>query len=315
MFATQITPTTCKLLIFNKKSATAQALLLGNHAGSTQVPQAKRRSLMSQRKSIAAAAALSLGMLCGAANASLITYFEDNTATNPTGQPGLNYTIDADVKTRISEFKTPLTSLSTYELEGNTPYNATTGSGGAVTVTGAQKLCTSAVCTPSAGRFNTTGLLATGVTSDGKWLETTTPQDAQTNVFSLAFGSAVNAFGFFGTDFYDFAGTVTFEIFDANGVEVEDIGAGRAIPVRNSTDGALLFFGLQSTTAFTKITFTIVQTAADPLDYDYLGFDSLITGILPTTPPPGVPEPASIALAGLALVGLGLSRRKRKAMI
>lgn len=80
---------------------------------------------MSHRNGSAAMAALVLALLSGTANATLLTFFEDNTAANATGAPAQPFVVDNDVKSRISDFQAGLTSLSTYEFEGSTPFNAT----------------------------------------------------------------------------------------------------------------------------------------------------------------------------------------------
>jgi len=157
------------------------------------------------------------------------------------------------------------------------------------------------------GRFNTTN----GASSGG-WIESD-------SAFTISLGSDAGAFGFYGTDFGDFDGTLTISLYrTVNGVDqlVEDNAftdsSGAPLQPRNTTtaqDGSLLFFGFASDQLFNKMVFTINQ-GSGPLDY--LGFDDIMIGNLRTPTGGNIPEPGSLALAGLALFAAGWARKVQR---
>lgn len=157
--------------------------------------------------------------------------------------------------------------------------------------------------TQFSGRFNTTG-----GASSGQWIET----DSN---FTVDLATSVDAFGFFGTDFGDFDGSLSIALYNVvNGVQtlvqsnVFVDGAGDPIDPAGD-NGSLLFFGFGSDLVFNRIVFTVGQ-GTGPLDY--LGFDDIIVGNLRDIPPGSVPEPGSLALAGLALVAAGWARQAQR---
>ena len=157
----------------------------------------------------------------------------------------------------------------------------------------------------STGRFNTT--------AGGKnWWETN-------GDFTIAFASAVHAFGMYGTDWGDFGGSFSLTLTDTNDATTQLVLCGSGLNVylpgstvptdacgSGTTSGTLSFLGfVDPTVGYKSITFNI----ASPGSTDYFGFDDLVTGVLPA-PTHNVPEPATLALAGLALAGLAASRRR-----
>jgi len=152
------------------------------------------------------------------------------------------------------------------------------------------------------GRFNTTG-----GAGPGNWVE------SDTNfTINLGINEGVGGFGFYGTDFGDFDGTLVIELY-RNGTRVvdnaftDDLGVQRSASRADS--GSLLFFGWASSTIkFDRIDFKITQATGV---LDVLGVDDIMIGNLKTTSGT-VPEPGSLALAGLALFAAGWARKTQR---
>lgn len=131
------------------------------------------------------------------------------------------------------------------------------------------------------GRFDTTGPDEFGVPSF--WWES----DAD---FSIALGALRTAFGFYGTDFSDWGGTVTIRLF--NGATQVGTDLLLTLSGGGNTNGGLLFWGVTSDTPFNTVRVVLVQTETNPVNYDICGFDDLIVGDAIAAPPPPAPPAA-----------------------
>jgi hypothetical protein len=158
------------------------------------------------------------------------------------------------------------------------------------------------------GRFNTTP----GNSARNWWQASGT--------FTVQFGQAVSAFGFFGTDISDFLGTLALDLLGADGsVTTLTVKSGgqngtpprtepEVPPPLTDTNGSLLFYGVtDSAKQYTGVRFVITQV---PGSTDIMGFDDMIIGALPVSGG-NLPEPTSFALAGLALLGAGYASRRK----
>lgn len=143
---------------------------------------------------------------------------------------------------------------------------------------------------PNAGRFATSGTNYLSVSSGA--------------AFTLTFGTAIGAFGFYGTDIGDFVpSNMVMTLTDSNNVTTQQI-VGHSIGSGGNNNS--LFWGFTDTgNSYTSITFS------NPGGGDIFGFDDFVIGDQQQIVV--MPEPGMIAVFGLGLVGLGLARRRRRA--
>ncbi len=158
---------------------------------------------------------------------------------------------------------------------------------------------------PQNGRFNTTP--GCDIATACKWWETAYS-------FEITLGSLKSAFGFFATDVGDLGGAITLDFWnDANKVR-----AGIAVTEPSEKAGLLFFGWVDDSFSFNRVTVNVIQTRADPDEYDGIGFDDILIGtraVIVDPPPPSNPvsAPASLALVGLSLALLAASRRRAQA--
>jgi len=254
------------------------------------------------------------------AHATLVPYNAEQAPKNPLNSK-LPPALSSAITQERADFLGGITLLGTHDFEsGNANFGFSTGTASFTGLTpiggtgGAQVVDGNSTTSPppsgplpAGGRYNMTtglGLLDPNDPDSqdrGKWLETS-------KSFSIDFSSAISAIAFFGTDFGDFNGQVSVELF-LGAVSRGSQSVDHTLSGTTPLNGNLLFFGVTSTDLFDRVVFSVTQT--DPTgNLDYLGIDEFMVGLL-RDGGNDAPEPASLALVGLSLIGVAAFRRRK----
>lgn len=238
--------------------------------------------------------------------AALATFTGITTNTGVFSSPQ-NIVIGGPAAAAQTSFLASVTSVGTENFDGkplgdgqpDLSLSATfTGSTGPVTASliGENRFVVDDATGNSAGRFDTTRAGATA--SDRKFLEV---EDALT----INFSTAINAFGFYATDFGEFANKLSVTLYLADGTPVTE-----ELSITGSeSDGSLVFWGfVQSDPTISYSAIKIVGSSSD----DFFGIDDMMVGNFKPGTPSDVPEPITALLALAALAAAGAVRRARR---
>lgn len=133
--------------------------------------------------------------------------------------------------------------------------------------------------------------------------------------FTITFDSAVNAFGFWGSDIGDFSTDCVRDCGAVTNVLGLEFYMGSSLVGTYDTpgsteNGSSEFFGFSAGgVTFNRIVFTNL-TVGKGGTVDGQGFDRFMVGDLADVEPPTVPEPGMLGLLGLGLFAMSRARRR-----
>lgn len=138
---------------------------------------------------------------------------------------------------------------------------------------------------------------------------------------NLTFAAPQKAFGFYLTDYGDFGASIEIDVGDGF-TSVGEVVNG-LVQAPSKATGSVLFFGVYSTTEFSRVTLRIRQQNVDfdpncdpdfgtcelP-EFDAVGFDGLIIGQRDNGGGGQIPEPSTLLLVGAAMLAARRATRK-----
>lgn len=254
-------------------------------------------------KTLISAVCASIGLLAASGAQAYTTY----SGIDNNGNPSVALAATPNSTAAELSFKSQLTGVGTetfesYDAGTSTPLAIAFPGAGTATLLGGGNV--SAV---APGTTNGVGRYSVPSATSSKFWEV--GAGAAGN-FDVTFSGAIAAFGFYGIDIGDFAGTLTIDLFDAANALVGSLAVPKA--AENLADGSVLYFGFIAANAgeqFTKVSFRTTAGTGD-----FFAFDNFTIGTQEQVCENcAVPEPGSLALFSLGLLGLGLARRRKTA--
>jgi hypothetical protein len=255
-------------------------------------------------KTLISAVCASIGLLAASGAQAYTTY----SGIDNNGNPGVALSLIPNSSAAESSFKSQLTGVGTETFESyaagtSTPLAIAFPGAGTATLNGGGSVeSVTSGFTNGFGRYSVPSLTST------KYWEVVAGAAGN---FDVNFSSTIAAFGFYGIDIGDFAGTLTIDLFDSANALVGSLVVPTA--AQNVADGSVLYFGFIAANAgeqFTKVSFRTTTGTGD-----VFAFDNFTIGTQEQVCRENcaVPEPGSLALFSLGLLGLGLARRRKTA--
>lgn len=240
---------------------------------------------------VSMATVASVVLAAGDAHAGYVIY----SGVDNNGNPGLALSSTPNSTAAENAFKSNLVGAGTENFEsrsGSAPLVLDFGVAGTATLTGAGNVASTPAGTSNGvGRYSVPGGTQYWETNGG-------------GSFQINFSQEVAAFGFYGIDMGDFAGTLALQFLDSAANVISTLSIPTA--ATNVADGSVLYFGViagDDSELFQTVRFITTSGSGD-----VFGVDSFTIGSKEQVS--AVPEPTTFALLGLGMLGFAASRRK-----
>jgi hypothetical protein len=246
----------------------------------------------------------SVGLLAASGAQAYTTY--SGVDPNPTNSNNVPLAVTPNSNAAEANFLSQLTGVGTETFEtksGSAPLALNFPGAGTATLNGA-----GAVVSVTPGTTNGFGRYSVPSATSSRYWEVNA---GGSGTFNVTFSSQIAAFGFYGIDIGDFAGTLEIDLFsDVLGNNL--IGS---LPVttapQNTANGSVLYLGFIAANPgelFQRVAFRSTSGNSDVFAFDNFTIGSKEQVCRENCP---VPEPGTLALFSLGLLGFGLTRRRK----